>query len=101
MLHTAAEGETATKDNTEGGEGTGDGGEFFYTIRESIIFLYRLRRVAGEARVAIGNAASQPSHSQSLTASGARAHADAFVHSHALYTGINTSCPLVCQGTSR
>ena len=27
MLHTAAEGKTATKDNTEGGEGTGDGGE--------------------------------------------------------------------------
>ena len=26
MLHTAAEGETATKGNTEGGEGTGDGG---------------------------------------------------------------------------
>ena len=24
MLHTAAEGETATKDNTEGVEGTGD-----------------------------------------------------------------------------
>ena len=49
--------------------------------------------------VAIGNGIAAVA--LSITHGHALAHMPMHLYTHALYTGINTSCPLVCRGTSR